>query len=428
MLLRKTINNICIYIVEKFYDVLILFLSLLVTPLFLISRRGRTRLRERFGFWSLDLNDVIWFHGASLGEIVGLLPVIAQAKKKYPTYKILVTATSVTGLERAARIADQVRLLPFDSSLWLWIALRRVKLRALVISETEIWPSLIRYVAKRNVSVYLINARISDFSVKRYQLLKSYLGFLFQNLKKILTISEESKMRLIDLGASPEQLLVTGNSKYDFPPAMIDKVEIEKSRKKLFNNSNPILVLGSIRPKEEDVWFPAIKTLKEKGAEFNIIVAPRHEEKFIYFEEKLKNFQFKFEKWSKIKNSIADREVGDVLLLDTMGDLSWVYSGADLAFVGATLVDLGGHNPLEPAAYGAVVCIGPYIKNIRDVVSVLKSEDGIIEVHNISDAERALEAMLAKNQDFLLKGIKAKDVWKKNFGASHRIIEALTLN
>lgn len=412
---------------EFSYETLMTVASIGVAPLFLFSKRGRKKLKQRFGFWNLNSDKYIWLHGASVGEVAGLIPVIQEIKKRDPETKILLTSTSVTGLERAEGIADEVRLLPFDSRLWLRHALGAAKIRALIINETELWLGLVRFMAKRDVPVYFINARVSDFSLKRYEFIRKWLSSIFDYATKILPASQEAKERLESLGAPSTKMKLLGNSKYDFSPVVKDRQEVSELKRQLFNNVFPILVLASIRPGEEYLWFDAISQLRRENNFFNVVVAPRHQEKFSYFEEKLAQHELRCIKWTEIKAEKKDNASHSTILLDSIGDLPWVYACADLVFVGATLVDLGGHNPLEPAAYGTVVCVGPYVTNIRDVISQLKTARAIIEISSVVDAKDAIQSMIQGSSEFLELGKRAKNVWQANSGVSAKIIEEIRL-
>jgi 3-deoxy-D-manno-octulosonic-acid transferase len=185
----------------------------------------------------------------------------------------------------------------------------------------------------------------------------------------------------------------------------------------------PIVVLGSVRPTEERWWFDGFEKLKQRGVPLKMIVAPRHAERFSYFADRIAALGVPYARWSD-----RDRSMGtdvDILLLDTMGKLEEAYSIADLAFVGATLVDVGGHNPIEPAMYGAPVVVGPHISVIRDIIEDMRSCGGVIEV---SDAERIpdlLERVACRDRSLEATGRAGHGVWQRHRGAAHRILSVL---
>jgi 3-deoxy-D-manno-octulosonic-acid transferase len=184
-----------------------------------------------------------------------------------------------------------------------------------------------------------------------------------------------------------------------------------------------VITLGSVRPGEEAWWFDALMALKERGLAAKMIVAPRHAEKFSYFADRIASLGLPFARWSEINSwSSVDH---DILLLDTMGKLEDAYAVADLAFVGATLVDIGGHNPMEPAMYAAPVVVGPYTSVVRDVVDDMRSLGGIVEVRDAASILRALER--AAQRDPLMRqiGEKGQRVWEQHRGAAERITAVL---
>lgn len=416
-------------IVRNLYGALTLAASFPLSLIMLASRRGRSRLKERFGLWSLSLPECLWFHGASLGEINGLVPLMNRFKAQYPTLPILVTATSISGLERAAGSADYVRLLPFDNSLWLKLAMRDVKPRALVFAETELWPCLIDEVAACSVPLYLVNARISDFSYSRYKAMRKLLEPGLKKISLILTANEVSRLRFIELGAVPDRVKVAGNAKYDIKPLVASSEEALKLRRLFFSDDHPTLVLGSLRPGEEDVWFPALKAALQSGAKLNVVVAPRHQEKFDFFASRLNQVGLKFERWSE-RQVAGCRQAANgktIILLDTLGDLSRVYSFADASFIGATLVPIGGHNPLEPAPYRSCLVLGPYVNNVADIVELLKEQGGCYAVKNSQDVKDFLSRFCARDEELKLIGSKAFEVWQSMAGAVDRIMAHLKL-
>ncbi len=414
--------------IRKLYGLMTFLASAPIFLLMLTRERGRARIFERFGKWGLELNDCIWFHGASMGEINGLLPVIKKMKEAQPTLPILVTATSVTGLEKAKEAANYVRLLPLDNPFWLQIALKKISPRAFVFSETEIWPALLDYLFGRKIPMLLVNARISDKSWPSYQKMQGLVAPSLKQLSAILVSSQQSADRFQALGAKPESIEVLGNAKYDVKPSISSAEEAYKLRQRFFSNGAPVLVLGSVRPEEEESWFGAVKKANAgSDGGVNLVLAPRHKEKFTYFEEALKRFAIDYVKWSQIRDSQSADVPGGrrVVFLDTMGELGAVYSIADVAFVGATLVNIGGHNPLEPAAYGACVVMGPYVQNVSDVLTAMKEKDACIQIQSGEEVEGIVGRMCRNDPTLKEIGGRGKAVWESYRGASDKILDRI---
>ena len=328
------------------YNIITFPVSLILGPVFFFHSRGRGRLLERYGSWNLSGKKVVWFHGASVGEVNGLLPIIKKTKTLWPETEILLTATSTTGLKRGEALVDYTRLLPFDSFPWVRRALSGVKIEVFIFGETEIWYELFEQLNRSNIPQIMVNARLSDHSISRYRLIRWLAAEAIKNVSRICAADSLTKERLIELGGLKDKIEVLGNAKYDTKPSVQDSAQREQIRSSLFSKNLPIIVLGSIRPGEEDIWFEPIKKKLEAGNQFQVIVAPRHPEKFNYFVEKLNQYGFEFERWTEITENAGPTK-SKFILLDTLGKLESIYSIASLAFIGGSYIDFGGHNPLE---------------------------------------------------------------------------------
>ncbi len=400
------------------YSAITTIASLPVGLLFSLHPRGRIRLRERYGQWDLCLTDCVWLHGASMGEVRGLVPVIRKLRARFPNMPLLVTATSPTGLE-VVRDMDGVeaRLLPFDAPVWMGKIFQSIKPKALVISETEMWPNLIYEAGQRNIPLLLVNARISDYSFPWYRRAKFILRPLLEACSVILATSIKSQERWVALGAPATNVRVSGNSKYDDSAAEMPPEEVRAFRAAFFDNQDPVLVLGSLRPGEEKWWFPAISQVLAQGRKFNTVVAPRHQEKFDYFARALDDHGIAFRRRSSAGRGCS------VVLLDTVGELGRVYSFSSLAYVGGTLLDYGGHNPLEPAVYGAGIVIGPCCRNIVDIVEQLEMARGCFRVKSVQELPEILRRLTDGDPLIVEVGRRAHEVWLKQHGAADEIVK-----
>ena len=403
------------------YNFLSTILAILIAPFFLLHPRGRQRFPERLGFWGELPDAFIWLHGASVGEINGLLPLIPKIKALSPNVAIVLTATSPTGLERAENLVDYTRLLPFDSSLCLNLALRSKKVKLFCFGETEIWPSLLNTLSRREVPIVMVNATISDFTAFTYQKLKFILKPCFKDIKFFAVANKVSQQRLIRLGIPKEKILLTGNMKYDHAPSITSDKEAAALKLAYFTNENPVVVLGSIRPGEEFWWFSAIQKFQNR---INFVVAPRHAEKFEYFKARLEGNSIQYFLWSEyIENGTKGKPV---LLLDAMGQLEKTYSFANLAFIGASLIiGIGGHNPLEAAAYGCCVAMGPYYNNLQQLVDTMIAEDAIMIVRDLKDIETILDDLLSGSTQIVKSGLLAKTFCEKQQGAVVQVTKVL---
>lgn len=419
-------------ILNQLYNAAAFLLSIPAGGLFLLKRRGRARLLDRYGLWGLssELQEgerLVWFHGASMGEVNGLAPVIREFRRRFPGFRVLLTATSISGMEKGREVADFVRLLPFDSRPWIHSALGRLPLEVLVISETEIWPGLLEYLQRRAVKVALINAIISEYSYRNYCALKPLLAGVVDALKLVLTMDERSRERFIELGVASDRVRTAGNSKYDLSPSISSREAALDLRAQFFGSTHAVLTLGSLRPGEDDLWFPALAEKWLGSEKLNVVVAPRHREKFEHFAGRLETAGLPFVRWSERRRQgrpVAQSK-GEIVLLDTLGDLESVYSFSDVSFIGGTLVDWGGHNPLEAAAYGSVIVLGPYVSRIADIVEILRRHAGLLEVRLAEDAGRLIENLSAGQIDTASAGRGARQAWEEASGATARILDGL---
>ncbi len=380
----------------------------------------RTGITERLGGggWkniSLD-KSYLWIHAASVGEVTGIESLLKQIKSQY---KILITTTSLTGRAKAKElgVAEYVCLSPLDNRWCLKRALEKINLESLIIVETELWPNLIFYAKRRGVDVSLINARISDYSFPRYKRFSWLLRPILLEIKTILTQTKTDYDRFIALRGLKKGIEVAGSTKYDrniITPS-------EEDRKKLAESfglslTSPCLVAGSVREGEDEQIINAYKQLREQFTTLQLIIAPRHPERFATVKDLLKRQDVEF-------CSFSDKEkAASVIVLDTIGDLANAYALATVAFIGGTLVDIGGHNPLEPAAFGVPIVVGPYTSNVRDIVSSLKEHEGIVQVANAEEIVPALSYLFSSRLRLAEVGAGAKAAWQANLGATKKVV------
>jgi 3-deoxy-D-manno-octulosonic-acid transferase len=388
------------------------------------SARGRRRFGERLGSWKTLPPLDWWLHGASVGEVQGLLPCVDEIRARAETEKILLTSTSPTGLDRGESRVDATRLLPLDAAWCVRRALRSVNAKRFVLSETELWPVFLREVVGRGIPCYVVNGRVSDYTIRWYQSLRSLFQPIMREFHSVCVPNNEQRERYQMLGVQPSRIHVTGHTKYDVEPKIVSAGDARVARETLvphWGADEPIIVLGSIRPGEEDAWFGALASVWTMGKRARVIVAPRHMEKLDYFEDKLKKVGARYVRWSQV-NSRPD---ADVIILDVMGKLESAYSIASLAFVGATLVDIGGHNPLEPAMYGVPVVVGPYTSVIRDVVGEMREARGILEVAEGEDLSSLVERSISREGSLVDLGKKGQTVWLRHRGAAKRVVSII---
>lgn len=411
-------------IARDLYSFLTLPISVLLGPLFFLHSRGRQRLAERYGVWTCpgqqQSRETLWFHAASAGEMAGLIPLMRLIEQRNPAAHILVTAVSVTGLHVARDDRRECHLLPFDSTVWIRRALDGRSIGAFIQSETEIWPGLLSYLSGRRVPCFLVNGKITDYSFGWYRRIRFFLAPLLREFRAVCVADEYSAQRFAAIGIPESQMRITGNTKYDRIPSVTAETQVAGLRAEFGAEGSPLLVLGSLRPGEEKVWFPALHVLIAEGAHFRAVIAPRHAEKFDYFAQELQKEGISF-----TRSSSRSAARHPAVLLDEFGRLESLYSIASLAFIGATLVDIGGHNPLEAAAYSVPVAMGAFDSAVRDVTEDLEERRALFRIVSSTDAEALIRRLIAHPEVFIRAGAAAKQVWETHRGAVQRTLEVI---
>lgn len=360
----------------------------------LASGRWREGLAERLGFGSRRAAGTagrpIWIHGASVGEVLAARGLIAALLGRSGSERIFLSTFTLSGREAAretyAAWGDRVdyALLPLD---W-WGApgrvCARVRPRLFILLETEIWPGLLHELTARGVPTVMVNGRISARSLPRYRALKWFFRPFLETLDLICVRTENDAERFRTIGAPGEKIRVTGNIKYEKVSREGPPEKVRRWRESL--GGAPVLVAGSLRRGEARIVLQAYRRLKESNGELVLVLAPRHPRRFD--RTGLLREGESWKEWSSL-DGIRGGE-GEIVLVDTVGDLPGIYGAATLAFVGGTLADGRGHNMLEPAGLGVPVLFGPEYRNFEDEAAALLAAGGAFEVTGGSDlADRA---------------------------------------
>jgi 3-deoxy-D-manno-octulosonic-acid transferase len=367
--------------------------SLPLLPLWLILRpRFRPGLRERFAWYATNkLRPLlgarpIWIHAASVGEVVAARTLISALKARLPERKILLSTFTDTGNEMAQRSAgaDTVIFLPLDHPFFVRRALCKIEPSMVVVIETELWPNLLQQACKRGIPVVLLSGRISEKAFNRYA---RFIG-LFRRVTRCFAAygmqSHEDARRVARLGADASRIVVTGNLKQGAAVPSITGATEDKP---------PLMVAGSTHAGEEALLLESFLDLKRRFPGLRLALAPRHPERFTEVEKLLLQAGVSYVKKSRMDAS--SRTEHDVLLVDTLGDLAEIYALADITFVGGSLVNVGGHNLLEPARLKKPIMFGPFMTNFRSLAEEMKRGGGAIEVRDALELRREAEQLLS---------------------------------
>lgn len=351
------------------YRILSTILFLISLPLYAAVRACRGKYlpgwKEKLGkFHAPDLGDkVIMFHGVSVGEVIALENLIKKTKETFPEYKIVVTTGTKTGQEIAHKkfdnVADFITYFPFDITICVELFLKKIKPSIVLIAETELWPTFAAYCHNKNIPLFVINGRISDSTFKSYRFIKGFFKEIFKNYTSILTQSEEDKEKFIKIGAPENKTKVMKNLKFDVKKIDSD-IEIGKGNSR-------IIIAGSTHKGEDEIILSSFVKLKKEFSDIKLLLAPRHLTRINNVEELVKNTELTYGFRSK-QDNFSDK---DIIILDTLGELSKMYQICDFAFIGGSFNKTGGHNPLEAVVYNKPAITGPSIHNFRDIYWIL---------------------------------------------------------
>ncbi len=404
------------------YNILFTLAFVLALPLlpFLacLGPRYRDGLAQRLGCYSGEIlsslagSRPVWVHAASIGEVRSAEALVGALKARAPERKILLSTFTASGNRLARQIsgADAVIFFPVDL---FWLA-RRVLTKfdpaLLVIIETEIWPNLLRQAYRRGVPTLLLSGRLSAKASARYTLCRSFFARALGCFSALGMQSVEDAARIVSLGADEKKVTVVGSLKAARPNA-------ESSPQSLSGSSRgkPLLVAGSTHRGEEESLLEALALVRENFPNLSLVIAPRHPERFADVERLLANSSFVFQRRSQ--STPAEWFDKDILLLDSVGELVDFFAAADVAFVGGSLVAVGGHNVLEPARFGKPILFGPHMENFQNLASDMLRQGAALEVNGAKELASALNDLLADPNRRRTMGRRALEVAAAHQGA-----------
>jgi 3-deoxy-D-manno-octulosonic-acid transferase len=391
----------------------------------------RKGLAERLGrvptrlFSAGDRRPVIWIHAVSVGEVIAISRLVQDLRIQSPNHRVVVSTTTRTGqqIARGRFGASDVFYYPLDFASAIRPYLHQLQPQLFVLAETEFWPRMLHECRRAAIPVAVVNARISNRSYPRYLRLKVLWKRILAALSIALAQTEEDASRLRAIGVPSGQVKLGGNLKYDVRAG--SSAEIVNSIRTALPANAKLLVCGSTLDGEEQLLLDAWPNLIAAQPELRMVLAPRHPERFAAVAALLDQRGMRWFRRSAWKVSeTVNFEAGTILLLDSIGELAFVYSLATIAFVGGSLIPAGGHNPLEPAQFGIPIVVGPHFENFREIVEVLRQHEAI-RVTEPAELASTLTNMLRDTQSSKAMGQHAKQVFDAEAGATARAIEAL---
>jgi len=393
----------------------------------LLERLGRLRpeFKQSFSLHGKPRPQFIWMHAVSVGEVLAISRLVKKLDAALPEAKIVISTTTRTGqtLARERFGANRVFYCPLDLPWAVQAYLDALKPSLMILAETEFWPNLLSGCFRRQIPVAVVNARISDRSWPRYRLLRTLWKPFLSRLSRVLAQSETDAERLQALGCTAQAVSVSGNLKFDVRAAQAAEAT------RLLREMAPglrLIVAGSTLDGEEAALLEAWPRLLQADPSLLLVLAPRHPERFAAVAGLLDRSGLNWVRRSQWSSSELIQPLcpGEVVLLDSIGELASVYSLASVAFVGGSLIPAGGHNALEPAQFAVPIVMGPHYANFRAITSDLL-EHQALRIAAKEELSTVLVGLLQDSATAQAMGMRAKMVFDRQAGATARSLVAL---
>jgi len=403
--------------------------ALLSLPYFLyrglVSGKYWPSLNQRLGLLPASIDSrgqsSIWVHAVSVGEVIATRALLPLLRESFPGKPVFVSVTTLTGkqvADRQLREADGIFYCPFDWRFAVQRVISRIRPQALLVMETEIWPHMLRACHQAGAATMLVNGRISDRSYRRYRLIRPFLKRFLLPVDCFCMQNSRYAERIVDLGADPRKVRVTGSLKFD---AVVPTRGSPSQAARLIPADRIVLVGGSTLAPEEEILLEVFQSLREVEPGLFLVIAPRHPERFDEVMKLAESRQLRVVRRSTLQQPAAE---ADVMILDTLGELASIYSAADLVFMGGSLATWGGHNLIEPAAEGKPVVFGPHMSNFQEIASSFLEAAAAIQVSGREELHEVLLRLLKEEglrQDL---GERARKLVEANRGAGKKTMES----
>jgi len=427
-----------------FYSLLLTFGFIVLLPRFAIdalrSRKYVTGLSQRLGnLPRLAASDqpLIWLHCVSVGETEAARSLVKALRERFPSYRLAVSTTTVTGQLTAQRVfqkeAAAVFYFPIDWSWTVRRVLRTLQPSAVLLMETELWPNLLRNCRRQSIPIAVVNGRISPNSFRRYRMVRYFTSRMLNNLSLAIMQSDQDVSRIRELGMANDRAVSSGNLKFDSAnSSSFDGALSSSIRSRFgFTGNDFLIAAASTHWPEEQVLIDAFRriTSSNPAKRIRLLIAPRHPERFTEVAELLSASGFNWARRSG--DAKAADSTADVILLDSIGELRAVFPFADIAFIGGSIAAHGGHNILEPAVEGVCVITGPHTDNFASIIKTFLTADALVQLPEVALSEAAKQ--LAETMKSLLEddsrrreiGQRALAVCEVNRGATTRTMQIL---
>ncbi|HIJ81877.1 MAG TPA: 3-deoxy-D-manno-octulosonic acid transferase [Desulfuromonadales bacterium] len=419
-----------------FYNLLSVFLLI---PVALFNAYRSLRLgwpaafAERFGLIpagelaKTGIRPVIVLHAVSVGEIIAARPLLRALKERYPGHALVVSNTTETGRHTALAFPeiDLCIYFPFDFLPSVSLVLKDLCPEIIIIMETEIWPNFCREAYNRSIPLVLANGRISDRSFGRYLTFRRFFLPILNCFSAICVQSEISRDRLVEIGADYNRTRITGNLKNDIPFRSVSDDERQQLRNSYsLSAESRVVIAGSTRDNEERLVISAYLELLADFDDLLLILAPRHPARTEEVASLLTASGLRFTLRSSLSGERRPKN-GEVLLVDTVGELMDLYALSDVAFVGGSLVPFGGHNLLEPASVGVPSIFGPHMENFREIEALVLKYGAGVQVQAAEELTETCRTLMKSDELRRVLGQNGLKMMRDNGGATARHLEVI---
>lgn len=422
------------------YSVLFTLGVLLTAPYYLWRLRAKgvsgAGWRERFGFLPASFQQsaarAVWIHGVSVGETLAVAGLVKELQRRFPQRKIFLSHVTPAG-----RAAGETRLpglagrfyLPLDWSWSVRRALSRIRPALLLIVETELWPNLLQAAHECGARVVVVNARLSDRSLRRYRLVQRFMRRVLENVDLICAQSAREAERFRSLGAESERVAVTGNLKFDAKPPEAGELTACLEKALQLAPRSPVIVAASTMPGEETLLLSAWAEIRRVHPQALLILAPRHPARFETVAQLLAREGWTFIRRTALEGNqqklASQISATEILLLDTIGELAGIFKVGDVVFVGGSLVPTGGHNLLEPAFWAKPIVFGPHMENFQDIAQLFLEAGAALQVLDLQSLSRTILLLVGDTTRRQQLGAAAKELLECESGATVRVLEHL---
>ncbi|MCC3144275.1 3-deoxy-D-manno-octulosonic acid transferase [Halanaerobium sp. Z-7514] len=423
------------------YNTILSILTVILLPYFYYRSRSndeKLNLRERFAFYNhnLDLlfpaDEVIWIHAASVGETLAAQNLVEEIRADHPQAKIIFSNMTPSGKNIAKKkiaAADLIIYLPFDLNWVVNKAVNIFKPDLFIMIETELWPNLIKALDEQGTQIILVSGRISDDSFDKYKYLGNLLEDMLQRVDIFSMQHQEAADKIKELGAPEDHLCINGNLKYDLQINPPSKEEYQ-SKLELFNinSDSKVIIAGSTHQGEEEIILELYKKLSAQFDDLKILLAPRYVERREEILDLCQQKDLHAALYSELKKGevLLGRNT-DIIIIDTMGELSELYYYADLVFIGGSLINRGGHNVIEAAARAKVVLFGSSMYNFKEERDFLLENETAFEVKDLDDFFEKSYQLLANDKFRKERAKKAANLIAENRGSVRKNLQLINV-